>query len=31
MADTVKDPFGALKTLDLSEGKTHYFSLHKLE
>jgi aconitate hydratase len=31
VADTVKDPFGALGTLDLSEGKTHYYSLHQLD
>ena len=31
MADTLKDPFGALETLDLSEGKTHYYSLERLE
>jgi aconitate hydratase len=27
----MKDPFGALRTLDLPEGKTHYFSLRRLE
>ena len=31
MADIKKDPFGALRTLDLSEGKTGYYSLHQLE
>jgi aconitate hydratase len=31
VAATPKDPFGALTTLDLPEGKTHYYSLQRLE
>ncbi len=31
MADTPKDPFGALKSLELSEGTTHYYDLGVLE
>ena len=31
MADTTKDPFGALKTIDLPEGATSFYRLGRLE
>jgi aconitate hydratase len=31
VAETRKDPFGALRTIELSEGKTSYYSLERLE
>ncbi|HZD04456.1 MAG TPA: aconitase family protein, partial [Longimicrobiales bacterium] len=31
MSDNPRDPFGALRTLDLSEGPTHYYDIDVLE